>query len=125
MTRPLTRPCLTVLLIACGAATSGCVHLFPRSAPKLAPPQAADPGTPPRIEIPDDLKRAARLAVLPVDHKPTLIDLEAVARDRGAELAVSETRRAAAVALHETEHDLVDRWLAERKRRNRPWWKLW
>jgi hypothetical protein len=54
-----------------------------------------------------------------------VIDLEAVARDRGAELAVSETRRAAVVALHQTEHDLVDRWLAERKRRNRPWWKLW
>jgi hypothetical protein len=62
---------------------------------------------------------------LPTDHKPTLLDLEAVARDRGAQLAVSETRRASAVALHQAEHDLEDRWLAERKRRNRPWWKIW
>jgi hypothetical protein len=62
---------------------------------------------------------------LPTDRTPTLVDLEAVARDRGAQLAVSETRRASAVSLHQAEHDLEDRWLAERRRRNRPWWKFW
>ncbi len=63
--------------------------------------------------------------VLPTDHRATLADLEALARDRGAQLAVSETRRASAVSLHQAEHDLEDRWLAERRRRNRSWWKFW
>lgn len=89
------------------------------------PPQSAEPGTPPRIELPDEVKTPARLMRLPTDHKPTVNELDTVARDRGAELALSETRRASAVALHQAEHDLIDRWLAERKRRNRPWWKVW
>lgn len=71
------------------------------------------------------MRQAAHLAALPKDRPATLLDLEALARDRGAQLAVSETRRASAVSLHDAEHVLEDRWLAERRRRNRPWWKFW
>lgn len=122
-TSPATRFCLAALLIACSVAMSGCVHLFPRSAaPKAKPP--IDLQTPPRIEIPADYRRPARLDRLAI-AAPTIADLEALARDRGNELALSETRRAGVVALHDAEHVLEDRWIAERRQRARPWWKFW
>ena len=84
----------------------------------------AEQGAPPRIQIPADLRKPARLDRLPADREDVL-GLEAVARARGSELALSETKRAALVAIHDGEHALEERWLEERRRRNRPWWRFW
>lgn len=73
--------------------------------------------------MPETARDACDLYRLP--SNPTRSDLEIGYATRGAQLVECEAKRRLAVETADAEHKLEDRWLADRERRRRPWWRPW
>jgi len=91
---------------------------------KAAPSSPAiEHAAPPRLETPAEARKPCEIYTLPTDRPVTQADRDVGYATRGAQILLCDGRRDLAVKTHDAEHELEDRWAADRSRRARPWWR--